>query len=425
MSNAINELKWRGLLYDHTEGLPKVLAKNKLVLYNGFDPTSDSLQVGNLVPLMGIARLQRFGHSPIAVAGGGTGLIGDPSGKSEERQLMSIKQVEANVEKIKPQLERLLDFETKSNPARVVNNADWLTSVSMMEFMREVGKHFSVNYMTAKDSVKSRLDRDEGISYTEFSYMLLQAYDYLVLHDRYNCRLQSGGSDQWGNITAGVELIRRKRAKKVHGLVFPLVTDDDGSKMGKTARGAVYLDAKRTSPYQFYQFWFNQPDSKVIDFLRIFTWLSRSEIEELSEVLAERPEHRDAQRALAVAMTRMIHDETGLERAQVASQALFGGSIDGLSALEIADIFSDVPSGELPADRLSGEGLPADVLLSEMGIFRSKGEARRMIAGGGVYLNNLRVKESDQLVTLADAIEGQFLVLRRGKRRYHLVKVQR
>ena len=425
MFNAIDELKWRGLVFDQTEGVAEVLDQEKLVLYNGFDPTADSLQVGNLVPLMGIARLQRFGHSPIAVAGGGTGMIGDPSGKSEERQLISVEQVEANVEKIRPQLARLLDFEAKNNPARVVNNADWLTTISMMDFMRAVGKHFSVNYMTSKDSVRSRLDREEGISYTEFSYMLLQAYDYLVLHDRYDCRLQTGGSDQWGNITAGVELIRRKRGTKAYGLVFPLVTNADGSKLGKTARGAVYLDEKRTSAYQFYQFWYNQPDDKAISYLKIFTWLTRSEIEELSAALAVRPERREAQRALAVAMTRMIHDETGLVRAEQASRALFGGAIEGLSAAEIADIFSDVPSSQVTAEELSGDGVPVDALLSDAGVFRSKGEARRMISGGGVYLNNVRVSESDRPVTIADAVEGAYLVLRRGKRRYHLLEVVR
>jgi tyrosyl-tRNA synthetase len=279
--------------------------------------------------------------------------------------------------------------------------------------------------MISKDSVKSRLDREEGISYTEFSYMLMQAYDFLVLHDRHGCRLQTGGSDQWGNITAGVELIRRVRGKKVHGLVYPLVTNADGSKLGKTARGAVYLDAARTSPYQFYQFWYNQTDDNVISYLRIFTWLTQPEIVELEAALAARPERRDAQRTLAETMTRMIHDETGLARAQQASKALFGGVIDGLTAEEIADIFAEVPSSQVTAEQLAGDGVLVDALLSESGVFRSKGEARRMIKGGGVYLNNVRVTDSARPVTLEDAIEGRYLVLRRGKKAYHLVGVVR
>ena len=283
MTNIFDEFQWRGLVYDRTEGLPEVLAGSKVTAYIGFDPTSDSLQIGNLLALLGLARLQRFGHSPIALAGGGTGLIGDPSGKTQERQLQSKELIAANLEKIKPQLAQFLDFEIRSNPARIINNADWLTVIPMMDFLRDVGKHFTVNYMLAKDSVSTRLERQEGISYTEFSYMLLQAFDFLQLYDRVGCTLQAGGSDQWGNIVAGTELIRRVRGGRAFGLVYPLVTNADGTKLGKTERGTIWLDAKKTSPYRFYQYWLNATDADAIPYLRYFTWLTREEIAALEQ----------------------------------------------------------------------------------------------------------------------------------------------
>jgi len=423
MANVFDELMWRGLVYDHTEGLPEVLAKEKVTVYIGFDPTSDSLQVGNLLALMGLARMQRFGHHPIAVAGGGTGMIGDPSGKAQERQLMSIEQVAANVEAIRPQLARFLDFESRKNPARIVNNADWLMPVSMMEFLRSVGKHFTVNYMLAKESVRSRLDREVGISYTEFSYMLLQAYDFLNLYDLYGCTLQAGGSDQWGNITAGVDLIRKVRSGRAYGLVYPLVTTSSGTKLGKTEQGTIWLDARRTSPYRFYQFWFNQTDTDVIQYLKYFTWLTKAEIDELAHEVAERPEQRAAQRTLAREMTRMVHGETALSQAEQASRVLFGGEIAGLSAAEIADIFDDVPFTDMPRSAFEGIGKPVVELLIETGLTRSKGEARRAISGGGVYINNLRVTDTERSVSLEESIEGQFIVLRKGKKRYHLIRI--
>ena len=280
-NNIYDELTWRGLIYDETEGVRDLLKSGQMItLYNGFDPSSDSLHIGHLVPLLNLARFQRFGHSVIAVAGGGTGMVGDPSGKSEERNLLAREQVEANVASIKQQLAHFLDFDAPGNPARLVDNYDWLSQVSMMAFLRDVGKHFTVNYMMAKDSVSGRLDRETGISYTEFSYMLLQAFDYLTLFDTYGCRLQTGGSDQWGNIVAGVELIRRVRGERVAGLVYPLITRADGTKFGKTAAGeSVWLDPERTSPYRFYQFWLNVEDEKVINYLKYFTFLEREEIE--------------------------------------------------------------------------------------------------------------------------------------------------
>jgi tyrosyl-tRNA synthetase len=424
VTNAYEELKWRGLVYDHTESVPDVLAKEKVTVYNGFDPTADSLHIGNLVPLMVMARLQRYGHTPILLAGGGTGMIGDPSGRSSERNLMTEEQIEANLVKVKAQLASVLDFEVKSNPAVMVNNYDWLSKLKLLEFLRDTGKHFTVNYMLAKDSVKSRLERDDGISYTEFSYMLLQAYDYLHLHDEYGCTMQTGGSDQWGNIVAGVELIRKVHGKKVNAMVFPLITQADGSKFGKTAAGTnAWLDPKRTSPYRFYQFWLNTDDADVINYMQYFTWLTQSEIAEYQHLVDERPEQREAQRRLAQELTRMIHGETAVSKAEQAAQVLFGGDLDGLDATDIADIFAEVPSSELPKTELAGDGYPAVTLLADSGLAQSKGDAKRTIKGGGVYLNNQRIEDPGQMVTVNDAIEGQFLVLRKGRKKYHLVKI--
>ena len=420
--NVFDELKWRGLIFDFMEGVPELLAKEKVTVYNGFDPTGDSLHVGHTVPLIALARLQRFGHSPIAVAGGGTGMIGDPSGKSAERNLLDEETLQHNVDCIKRQLAHLLDFEVKSNPARLVNNADWLKKLNLIEFLRDTGKHFTVNYMLSKDSVRSRIDREEGLSYTEFSYMLLQSYDFLHLYDSLGCKLQTGGSDQWGNITAGAELIRRVRGGQAFGMVYPLITKADGTKFGKTEGGSVWLDPQKTSPYRFYQFWLNTDDRDVIRYLKFFTFLSREEIAALEEALTARPEAREPHRALARDMTGRIHGETALARAEQASQALFGGEIGGLSAAEIADIFSDVPSSELPRAALDGAGLNIVELLSGR-LAASRGEARRSIQEGGIYVNNRRVADPAQVVSTADALEGQFVLLRKGRKNYHLVRL--
>lgn len=422
-ANAFEELQWRGLVFDCIEGVQNLLATQTVTVYNGFDVTADSLHIGHLVPLLALARLQRYGHHPIAVAGGGTTMIGDPSGKSSERPLLSRQQIEENAEAIKAQLARFLDFNAKTNPARLVNNADWLLPLNLIEFLRDIGKHFTVNYMIAKDSVRARLEREEGISFTEFSYMLLQSYDFLHLYRTYGCVLQTGGSDQWGNITAGVELIRRVTGKPAYGLVYPLITKADGSKFGKTESGAVWLDPQRTSPYRFYQFWLNTDDRDVIHYLKVFTFLTQTEIEALQHALEERPEQREAQRTLARVMTGMLHGETALARAEQAAQVLFGGAVEGLSAAEIADIFADVPSTRLGKDQFSGAGLNIVDLLVSSGMMKSKGEARRAISEGGVYLNNHRVGESERQVTLNDLLEGRFLVLRRGKKTYFLVEV--
>ena len=422
--NAFEELRWRGLVYDNTESVPDLLSEGSVTIYNGFDATADSLHIGHMVPLTTLARLQRFGHQPIAVAGGGTSMIGDPSGKVLERQLLSRETIEANIETIKLQLAHFLDFDAKTNPALLVNNADWLLQLNLVDFLRDVGKHFTVNYMINKDSVRKRLDREDGISFTEFSYMLLQSYDFLHLHDQFNCTIQTGGSDQWGNITAGVELIRRMRGKSAGALVYPLITKADGTKFGKTESGTVWLSPRRTSPYRYYQFWLNTDDRDVMNYLKIFTWLDEKEILELESMVETQPEQREAQRRLAREMTRNTHDETALGKAEQASQVLFGGEIGGLSAAEVADIFADVPSGRVPKTQLQGEGLPVPDLLVDCGILSSKGEARRAVEAGGIYVNNRRVADAAHRLTLADAVEGRFVVIRRGRKNYWLIRIE-
>jgi tyrosyl-tRNA synthetase len=421
--SAFDELKWRGMIYDCIDGVQDLLAKEPVTVYNGFDATADSLHVGHLVPLLALARLQRFGHHPIALAGGGTSMIGDPSGKSAERNLLSADVIEANVDSIKNQLAHFLDFEVKGNPARLLNNANWLMSLPLIDFLRDTGKHFTVNYMIAKDSVRNRIEREEGLSFTEFSYMLLQSYDFLHLHDTQGCKLQTGGSDQWGNITAGVELVRRVRASQVFGMVYPLITKADGTKFGKTESGSVWLKPERTSPYRFFQFWLNTDDRDVVNYLKFFTFLTQDAVEGLAATVADRPEQREAQRVLAREVTGLVHGPTALARAEQATQALFGGEISGLTGEDIQDIFAEVPSSELPKSQLEGAGANIVDLLTQTGFLKSKGEARRAIAEGGIYLNNQRIGEPAQAVTTTDLLDGRFLVLRRGRKNYHLVKV--
>jgi len=422
ITSVFDEFQWRGLIYDHTEGTAELLARQKIVAYNGFDITADSLHIGHLVPLLALARLQRFGHHPIAVAGGGTTMVGDPGGRTTERELMTRETIEAYLVSIKKQLAHFLDFETKTNPARLVNNADWLLKLNLIEFLRDIGKHFTINTMITKESVRTRLEREEGISFTEFSYMLMQSYDYLHLYRTENCQMQTGGSDQWGNITAGVELIRRVTGATVHALVYPLITKADGSKFGKTELGTIWLAPERTSPYRFYQYFLNTNDRDVIHFFKVFTFLAQEEIKEMEATLIERPEQREAQRRLARELTQIVHGPAALARAEQAAQVLFGGEIEGLSAAEIEEIFAEVPSSTLPKHSLEG-GMPLIDLLTASGFVKSRGEARRAVAEGGVYLNNHRAEEVSQMVSSSDLLEGRFLVLRRGKKNYHLVKV--
>ena len=415
----LDDLDWRGAISDQTPDLADHLAEAPRVVYCGFDPTADSLHVGSLLPVMALARLQRAGHTPIALVGGGTGLIGDPSFKKDERQLQTLEQVEANVAGIRAQLERFLSFEGET-AAQMVNNADWLSEISFLDFLRDVGKYFTIGYMTAKESVKSRIET--GLSFTEFSYMLLQAYDFLVLHERMGCTVQIGGSDQWGNITAGTDLLRKSAGEQGHALVMPLVTNASGTKFGKTEAGTVWLDAARTSPYRFYQFWLSADDADVIAYLKYFTWMTRDEIQTLEEATAERPHAREAQRALARAMTTLVHGQDATEAAERTGKVLFGGDIAGLNASELAEVFDEAPSLDVPSARL-GDGVSVVDLLVEAGLAASKGEARRLVKGGGIKVGDEKVADESRVVTLADAVDGSVVVLRKGKKSVAVVRV--
>ena len=373
MTNLYDELAWRELVYDATDGLAELFATERVTAYIGFDPTASSLHVGSLLTIMGLARLQRFGHSPIAIVGGGTGMIGDPTGKSQERTLLSREQIDENVAGIRAQLSRFLDFDAPANPARIVNNADWLAGFDLLGFLRETGKFFTVNYMLQKESVSRRLESEQGISYTEFSYLLLQARDFVELFDRYNCALQMGGSDQWGNITAGIDLIRKVRGKKAHGLVWPLMKTASGVKFGKTEAGAVWLDPGRTSPFRFYQFWLNTDDRDVVTYLRYFTFLDRAAIDGLDAVTTSAPEKREAQRVLAREVTALVHGADQLARAEHASTVLFGEDITTLTVDEVLAVFEDVPSTELSADVLGDTGIGMVDLVARVGLAPSRG----------------------------------------------------
>ena len=416
-----DELQWRGLVADctDTEELTKRLAAGGVTLYCGFDPTADSLHVGNLVPLIALRRFQKLGHHPIALAGGATGMIGDPSGKSAERTLLTRDVLQHNIAKVKEQLKRLLDFETTENPARLMDNADWFSTITFLEFLRDVGKNFTVNMMVAKESVRARMeDRDVGISYTEFSYMLLQAYDFYHLAEQADCSLQIGGSDQWGNITAGIDLSRKKAGKHVFGLTLPLITNADGSKFGKSVSGAVWLDPEKTSPYKFYQFWINTQDGDAVRYLRFFTFLDKATIDDLAAKHEANPAAREAQRALAKEMTDMIHGEQATEDAIKASQILFGADLDGISEAVFSNVVGEVPTNEIERASLEGEGATLIDLLVASGLSQSKGQARKDIQGGGVNVNNKKEQSIDRKVTAGDLLFGQHLLLRKGKKNY-------
>ncbi len=424
-TSAFDEFSWRGLVHTASNGLPAHLASGPVTAYIGFDPSAPSLHVGSLLPILALARIQRLGHRPLAIVGGGTGLIGDPSGKTQERVLLDKETVHRNMLTIREQLGRFLDFEVRENPALLVNNADWLCPMPLIDFLRDIGKFFGVGTLLAKESVRLRMESETGISFTEFAYSLLQAYDFLVLYDRYGCTLQMGGSDQWGNITLGIDLIRRLRGAEAHGLVFPLITTASGTKFGKTEAGAVWLDPALTSPFRFYQFWLNTDDRDAVAYLKFFTFLDADEIDGLAASLAARPEAREAQRALAREVTRVVHGDAGLEAAERATAVLFGADPRDLPASSILDVFSDVPSTEVPAESLGGQGIPLIDLLVTCKIATSRGDARRLILGGGAYLNNERVSDPALAVTLGQAVEGRVLVLRKGQKGHHLVKVLR
>jgi len=414
----LNELEWRGLINQVTdrEGLEKLLAEEMVSLYCGFDPTADSLHIGSLLPILTLRRFQLAGHRPIALVGGATGLIGDPSGKKSERTLNAKEVVVQWSEKIKEQLSRFLDFEAEGNPAIIANNYEWIGELDVISFLRDVGKHFGLNYMLAKESVQSRIET--GISFTEFSYMILQSFDFLKLYQKENCKLQIGGSDQWGNITAGLELIRKTEEEaKAFGLTIPLVTKADGTKFGKTESGTIWLDKEKTSPYEFYQFWINTDDRDVIKYLKYFTFLTKEEIGELEKQLQEAPEKRAAQKALAEEVTKLVHGEEALRQAVKISEALFSGSVSNLTADEIRQGFKDVPSFEY-----DGEEVPLVELLVMSGVVSSKRQAREDLANGAIYVNGERVQDVNKVLTRDDRIEGQFTVIRRGKKKYHVIR---
>jgi tyrosyl-tRNA synthetase len=406
------------LLQQSTDpALEDILQAGPMTLYAGFDPTADSLHVGSLVPILTLRRAQLAGHRPIALVGGATGMIGDPSGKTEERKLLSIEELERNVAGIRRQLERFLDF--KAGGAELVNNHDWFRGLGYLEFLRDVGKHFSVNMMLQKDSVRARLEtREHGISYTEFSYMLVQAYDFLWLHDRYGCKLQVGGSDQWGNITAGIDLIRRLRQGTAYGITLPLVTTASGQKFGKTERGTVWLDAERTSPYELYQFFIQTDDRDVGRFLRFYTFLDERTILDLEESVRSAPEKREGHRVLAREVTTLVHGAEEARKAEEATQALFGrrGGEAGMS------VPASAPTSTEPQSVFAGEGVLLVDLLVKTQLCPSKSAARREIAGGGIYINEERVGDGERRVGLADIKEGKVL-LRRGKKNYHAIQV--
>lgn len=423
MSDIYAELTWRGLIHQSTDPdkLPRWLADGSRALYAGFDPTADSLHVGHLLQVMNLRRFQHFGHRPIALVGGATGMIGDPSGKSEERNLLSREALAANVAGLEVQMRRLLDFEGPQ-AARLVNNYDWMRGYGYLEFLRDIGKNFPVNVMLGKDSVRQRLERtDAGLSYTEFSYMLLQAYDFVHLFDEFGCELQIGGSDQWGNITAGIDLGRRMRSVQLYGITCPLLTKSDGSKMGKTESGAVWLSPERTSPYLFYQFWINVDDADVDTCLRSFTELSQGEIEQLGQSRRIQPERRDSQRRLAAEVTRLVHGDAGLATAVRATEIFFGAEISELSDAQLGQIFADVPSKQLSTQRLA-EGLSVLDAFVEAGLAKSKSDARRTITQGGGYVNNRRIASHEQLLSIKDLASETVMVLRSGKKSYALLR---
>lgn len=417
MTNALLEdLKWRGLIYQQTDesGIENILNKEQVTLYCGADPTADSLHIGHLLPFLTLRRFQEHGHRPLVLIGGGTGMIGDPSGKSEERTLQTEAQVETNVQGINKQMHKIFEFDTEKG-AKLVNNKDWLGKISLIDFLRDYGKHVGVNYMLGKDSIQIRLEH--GISYTEFTYTILQAIDFGHLNRTYNCKVQVGGSDQWGNITSGIELMRRMYGQtEAYGLTIPLVVKSDGKKFGKTEGGAVWLDAAKTSPYEFYQFWINTTDDDVIKFLKYFTFLEQEEIEALEKSLNEAPHLREAQKALAENVTRFIHGQDALDDAIRISQALFAGDLQSLSASELKEGFKDVPQVEL-----SSETRNIVEVIVETGISSSKRQAREDVNNGAIYINGIRQQDVNYELTSEDKIENEFTIIRRGKKKYFMV----
>jgi tyrosyl-tRNA synthetase len=422
-THIIDELQWRGLVSQSTDETElRAHLSQPRTLYCGFDPTAASLHIGNFVPLLLLRRFQRFGHTPLALAGGSTGMIGDPTGKSEERKLLSKDLLEHNVSQIKKQLERFLDFSGK-NAARIVNNYDWTAPLSFLDFLRDVGKHVPVNAMLAKDSVKSRIERpDSGISYTEFSYMLLQAYDFAYQYKTFGCTMQVGGNDQWGNITAGIDLGRRMHGAALHGMTAPLLLTSEGKKMGKSERGALWLNGEMTSPYAFYQYWVNVADADVINSLKFLTELSYDEVRSLEDSVKSKPGEREAQKTLARTLTETLHGKEGVAAALKATEIFFGAEIDSLDDAQLNDIFADVPSVSIPKAEFD-KGITVQDALARAGICASKSEAKRAIEAGAVALNNRKLA-ADRTLTAADRASETVIVLRNGKKKYALLRIE-
>ncbi|MDA0779327.1 MAG: tyrosine--tRNA ligase [Bacteroidetes bacterium] len=430
MASFVEELTWRGMVHDIMPETAETLSKGMTAGYIGFDPTADSLHIGSLVQIMILMHFQRYGHKPYALVGGATGMIGDPSGKSAERNLLDNETLERNCAGLENQLAKFLDFDsTKENGAVMVNNYDWMQSFSLIDFARDIGKHLTVNYMMAKDSVKKRLGADakEGMSFTEFTYQLIQGYDFLYLYQHHNCLLQMGGSDQWGNITTGTELIRRKLAGKAYALTCPLITKADGTKFGKTESGNVWLDRKKTSPYKFYQYWLNASDEDAEKYIKIFTFLSKDEIDALIATHREAPHQRQLQRILAQEVTTMVHSAVDVTRAEQAAQILFGKAttetLKSLDAQTLLDLFDGVPQAQVSADLLAGDGLSiVEALAETTGFLKSNGEARRALKENSISVNKERVTEAKK-ITLTDMICDGYVLLQRGKKNYFLLVV--
>ena len=430
-NNVVEDMEWRGLLFDHTPEATHNLITEKITCYNGFDPTASSLHIGNLVAIMGLARLQKYGHTPIILVGGGTGMIGDPSGKSEERILLSKEKIDENVDAIYKQVSPFLDFSSKiKNPAKIVNNSDWLRKIDLLSFLRDIGKHFTVNTMLSRESVKNRLDRDTGISFTEFSYQLLQAYDFLKLYDDYGCNFQSGGSDQWGNILGGIDLIRRVHSRKkskndlAHGIIFPLVTTSSGEKFGKSIGGAPTLDPKATSPYKLFQFFLNVSDEDVINYLKIFTFITPENLLKIQESVSLEPQKRVGQNTLAEEVTKYVHGTNGLQKAKKITEAFFSNNLKTLSLEELEDLLDKSEIFEINYEDLLNKNFTDICINNNFRIFSSKNELRRLCEQGGIYINDKKFTNYENKINPNELMENKYLLIRKGKKNYFLFKIK-
>lgn len=422
--NIIEELRWRNALKDFTTGADTELINGNITCYNGFDPTAKSLHIGNLIPILGLQRLQKYGHSPIVIIGGGTGMIGDPSGRSDERKLLSLEKIEENLQGIKSQLEKFLDFDSKKNPAKIINNAEWLKKINLIDFLRDTGKFFNINNMMSKDSVKNRLSRDEGISFTEFSYQLLQAYDFLYLFEEYNCTFQMGGSDQWGNIVAGVDLIRKVNSKnKAHGITYPLLTTSSGEKFGKSVDGAVTLDSEVTIPYKLFQYFFNSSDEEVLDYIKLFTDINQKDFEELTSVTIKEPFKREAQIYLAKEITFLVHGKKGLDDALRQTEGLNKGNWEVLKNRDYEDLYKNSDkSSNLSREKID-EGITIQHLTVDFDLCKSLGESKRLISQGGISINGNKILDPEKNITYGDLKADKVIIISKGKKTHKIITV--